>query len=584
MTVSESEQKAFEAAAARFNAAVKSALARAVLHPDPEGLTKLINAMKSAADSWRTSVPEQQLKLINDPTGYERALNLPISPPAMARMKSFRNALNDVRKSVRGWSQEAAATQADAVMQVQTIQLAGSAAAVGIAAIMAVLLSFSIARPLRNITTAMNRLAEGDDTIAIPAADRRDEIGLMAAAVAVFKDGSLERKRLEQEAVETQRRLDEEHAAREAEAAEQQQQADFAVRTLGEALDRLAQGDLVHRVDVPLYPAAEGLRINLNASVQKVQEAMMSIIEAARAINSGSGEISISTNNLSQRTEQQAASLEQTAAALEQITATVSKTSEGAQHASGIVAGAQQDAQKSSEIVGRAIDAMGRIEKSSQEIGQIIGVIDEIAFQTNLLALNAGVEAARAGDAGKGFAVVASEVRGLAQRSAEAAKEIKSLISSSSSQVGEGVSLVRETGKALERILVQVADVNRVVSEIALGAKEQTTGLHEVNTAVNQMDQVTQQNAAMVEETAAASQNLRQEADMLMRLVGHFQVGMDSSVGAAYAAPAKVSQMKKPAPAAAPRRVEAPARVSRTALAHKPAPVSSAKEDNWEEF
>lgn len=614
MTVSETSQKAYEASVKQFQQSVASAKARAVHHPEPEALLKLINTMDQAAESWRTNVPEAQLKLINDPTGYERALNLPISPPAMARMKTFRTALSAVRKDVRAWQAKSAESQGDALNLAQTIQIAGAAGAAGVAALMAVLLSMSISRPLRSITESMNRLAKGDDTVEIPAADRRDEIGLMAGAVGVFKEGSLERKRLEREAAETQKRLDEEHAQRESEAAEQQKQADVAVKALGEALDRLAQGDLVHRVEVPLYPAAEGLRVNLNASVQKVQEAMIAIIEAAQSINMGSGEISSSTNDLSRRTEEQAASLEQTAAALEQITATVSKTSEGAQHASAIVTTAQDDAQKSSNIVRRAIDAMGRIEKSSQEIGQIIGVIDEIAFQTNLLALNAGVEAARAGEAGRGFAVVASEVRSLAQRSAEAAKEIKGLISSSTAQVGEGVGLVRDTGQALERILVQVGDVSRVVTEIAAGAKEQTTGLHEVNTAVSRMDQVTQQNAAMVEETAAASLNLRQEADTLMHLVSRFQVGRDVALRTpTKSAPAQASAKSvsvKPAASASPATPAKPAHATAAPLRPAPKPLPKplpkpaasraassggsaavarkaapkAAEDDWEEF
>ncbi|WP_308238302.1 methyl-accepting chemotaxis protein [Phenylobacterium sp. J367] len=234
---------------------------------------------------------------------------------------------------------------------------------------------------------------------------------------------------------------------------------------------------------------------------------------------------------------------------------------------------AKSDAERSSEVVRQAVEAMTGIEKSSGQIGQIIGVIDEIAFQTNLLALNAGVEAARAGDAGKGFAVVASEVRALAQRSADAAKEIKTLISASTDQVGQGVTLVGETGEALTRIAAQVADITTVVSEIAASAQEQATGLHQVNTAVNQMDQVTQQNAAMVEQSTAASHSLAQEAEELSRLIGRFQVGET-----AHQAP----------PARAPARTSAPVAQMRTvstgsgAAARKPEPQADA--DSWEEF
>jgi methyl-accepting chemotaxis protein len=236
--------------------------------------------------------------------------------------------------------------------------------------------------------------------------------------------------------------------------------------------------------------------------------------------------VTSSADALSRRTEQQASSLEETAAALDEITATGKKAAEGASHARDIVSHARGDAERASVVVRRTVEAMGNIEKSAHQINHIIGVIDEIAFQTNLLALNAGVEAARAGDAGRGFAVVASEVRALAQRSAEAAKEIKGLISASSEQVVEGVDLVAQTGKSLEHILVQVNEINRVIVDIAAGAQEQATGLTQVNSAINQMDQTTQQNAAMVEETTAASHALAQESRQLADLVGLFSIGL----------------------------------------------------------
>ena len=248
-------------------------------------------------------------------------------------------------------------------------------------------------------------------------------------------------------------------------------------------------------------------------------ETVRAVVASAGAIHSGAREISSASDDLSQRTEQQAASLEETAAALDEITATLKKSAEGAKHASQVVASADDDAKKGAVVVKQAVEAMDAISKSSDQIGRIIGVIDEIAFQTNLLALNAGVEAARAGDAGRGFAVVASEVRALAQRSAEAAKEIKGLISTSSSQVGSGVSLVAESGKALERIIAQVSEINRVVAEIAAGAQEQASGLQQVNSAINQMDQSTQQNATMVEESTAASHSLSQETTQLASLI-----------------------------------------------------------------
>ena len=298
-----------------------------------------------------------------------------------------------------------------------------------------------------------------------------------------------------------------------------------AVNELGDGLARLAENDLEHRLDEPFGPSFESLRVNFNRSLEKMQNTILKIAGNTAAIQSGTQEIFAASDDLSRRTEQQAASLEETAAALNEITETVKKSAEGASHARAVVATADSDAKKSAIVVRQAVEAMEAISKSAHQISQIIGVIDEIAFQTNLLALNAGVEAARAGDAGRGFAVVASEVRALAQRSAEAAKEIKELISASTSQVSQGVELVTETGKSLERILTQVTDINTVVTEIAAGAKEQATGLEEVNTAINQMDQVTQQNAAMVEETTAASHALSQETAQLAELVSQFRVG-----------------------------------------------------------
>ncbi len=297
-----------------------------------------------------------------------------------------------------------------------------------------------------------------------------------------------------------------------------------AVDEIRAGLARLAGNDLSQQIATSFPSAFEKLRIDYNRSLEKLQSTLNDISETTSAIQTGSMEIATAADDLSRRTEQQAASLEETAAALDEITATVGKSAEGASHARIVVMEADEDARKSAVVVREAVAAMDRISDSARKITQIIGVIDEIAFQTNLLALNAGVEAARAGDAGRGFAVVASEVRGLAQRSAEAAKEIKGLISASSAQVDQGVRLVAETGKSLEKIMVQVADISNVVSDIASGAKEQANGLAEINTAINQMDQSTQQNAAMVEESTAASHALSQEASHLAELVSQFRV------------------------------------------------------------
>jgi methyl-accepting chemotaxis protein len=300
------------------------------------------------------------------------------------------------------------------------------------------------------------------------------------------------------------------------------------VAALASSLSLMAQGDLTADIDADFKGAYKPLKEDFNKAIGALREAMHAIAAATNAMRGGSDEIASASDDLSRRTEQQAASLEETAAALDEITATVKRSAEGAKQASTAASTAKSDAEHSGEVVREAVAAMGEIEQSSGKITQIIGVIDEIAFQTNLLALNAGVEAARAGDAGKGFAVVASEVRALAQRSAEAAKEIKTLIATSSAQVERGVKLVGETGQALTGIVGKVGEIDGLIAEIALSSQEQATGLNQVNSAVNQMDQVTQQNAAMVEEATAAASNLRTESMELARLVGGFQIGGDA--------------------------------------------------------
>ncbi|MCY1645651.1 methyl-accepting chemotaxis protein [Caulobacter sp. SL161] len=297
-----------------------------------------------------------------------------------------------------------------------------------------------------------------------------------------------------------------------------------AVNQIAQALARLAANDLSYRMAAQIDAQFASVRDDFNDAVAALDETIGAVASATRNVATGANEISTASDNLSRRTEQQAASLEETAAALHEITATVGRSADGAKRASVAASDARVDAAKSGEIVGEAVSAMDGIESSSNQINQIISVIDEIAFQTNLLALNAGVEAARAGEAGRGFAVVAQEVRALAQRSADAAKEIKVLIANSSTQVERGVKLVGDTGRALQSIVSKVSEIDTLISDIAQSSREQATGLGEVNVAVNQMDQVTQQNAAMVEEATAAAASLRHEADELDKLIARFNV------------------------------------------------------------
>jgi methyl-accepting chemotaxis protein len=305
-----------------------------------------------------------------------------------------------------------------------------------------------------------------------------------------------------------------------------------AVNQIASGLERLANNDLSYRIKGAIDPQFTRVRDDFNSAVAALDETVSAVAAVTRNVNAGANEISSASDDLSRRTEQQAASLEETAAALDQITATVGRSAEGARQASTAASDARVNAAKSGDIVGEAVAAMDGISQSSSQINQIIGVIDEIAFQTNLLALNAGVEAARAGEAGRGFAVVAQEVRALAQRSADAAKEIKVLIANSAAQVERGVKLVGDTGQALTSIVDKVSQIDSLISEIAQSSREQATGLSEVNVAVNQMDQVTQQNAAMVEEATAAASNLRVEATELENLITRFNVTASQRSGA----------------------------------------------------
>ena len=321
------------------------------------------------------------------------------------------------------------------------------------------------------------------------------------------------------------------------------------VDELAAALNVMSEGDMTRTLETPFLPTLEKLRVDYNQTSSKLRSTLQAILGNASAIAAASQQIQSASNDLSKRTEQQAASVEETAAALEEITTTVSDSSHRAAEAGDLVRKTKDNAERSGNVVGQAVEAMGKIEKSAGEIANIIGVIDEIAFQTNLLALNAGVEAARAGEAGKGFAVVAQEVRELAQRSAKAAKEIKELITASNAHVKEGVTLVDTTGKALQEIVTQVVQVDGNVGAIVEASKEQATGLKEINMAVNTMDQGTQQNAAMVEETTAAAHSLAREAEQLFQMLGQFNIGAGSAQPRS--APAAANNQSRPQPSPA---------------------------------
>ena len=441
----------------------------------------------------------------------------------------------------------------------------------------------AIRKGVFGIRDSLNRILKEDFETPVEGKERGDEFGEMAFAAETLRQSSIEKRDMTEAGRQERQRNDAEQAARAAVRLEDETQIRFAVDTLGAGLNKLANGDLTITLAQPFRADLEQVRDDFNRAVEKLQQVLGDVAFNTASIDANSAQMRNAAEDLAKRTEQQAASLEQTSAALEEITATVKSSSERAGEAMTMVGGTKANAEESSKVVSEAMQAMSRIETASSEIGKIINVIDEIAFQTNLLALNAGVEAARAGEAGKGFAVVAQEVRELAGRAAGAAKDIKTLIGRSSEEVRTGVQLVTATGDSLGRIAVDVARINDIVWAIATAANEQATGIGEINTAITQMDHMTQQNAAMVEETAAASHTLAQDAKNLSDLIGQFQL---KDMGAPVRhAPRAATPAARPAASPARNLVNKLA----GAFHHKPAPQVTAAANgttnsNWEEF
>ena len=438
-----------------------------------------------------------------------------------------------------------------------------SLGALAVGAVLAWLIARAIITPIGAMTGAMGYLADGKLETEVPALDRRDEIGEMAKAVQVFKQNAVDKLRMEAEqraaeeadrlAAEAQRQREAAIVAEVAEVAKAASTGELdrridldgksgflrdlcegvntllhltgvALKDVASVLAAVAQGDLSKRITNEYGGLFGQLKGDVNLTAEKLSEIVANINSAAGQIGSAASEVASGSQDLSERSEQQASALEETAASMEELAATVRQNATNAQQANQLAAGAREVAAGGGQVVADAVTAMGRIEGSSQKIGDIVGMIDEIAFQTNLLALNAAVEAARAGDAGKGFAVVAQEVRNLAQRSAQASKEIKTLIAQSTGEVKSGAELVKGAGRTLEEILTSVRRVADIVAEIASASSEQASGIDQVNQAITQMDEMTQQNAALVEESTAAAHSLEDQSRELNRLMGFFSV------------------------------------------------------------
>ncbi|MBB4952566.1 methyl-accepting chemotaxis protein [Agrobacterium vitis] len=486
--------------------------------------------------------------------------------------------------------------------------------------ILMVIMTRRIMGPLPALTATAQNLASGQIDADVPHQDLKNEIGALARTLNVFRQNAASKAQLELDAADNRTRAEQERNQREAEKDEAAAQRRVCADALAQALNRLSAGDLMVQIDQTFTPELEPLKADFNNSVANLAKAFGTLRHEVMSVEANGHEMRSAASELAGRTEQQAASLEQTSAALQQITTTVRSAAERAQEASTLAADAKNSTEGSAQVVSKAVDAMGRIEQASSEISKIINVIDEIAFQTNLLALNAGVEAARAGEAGKGFAVVAQEVRELAQRSANAAKDIKALITKSGDEVAGGVKLVRETGDALGAISDQVSKINGLIAEIATSSREQTTGLQEINTAVNQMDQFTQKNAAMVEETTAVTHRLAESASAAVNLLAQFKVpGGERHASTPPRAPAPraaPSPSQRPAPSLKPatalksaipgapklkpaqptsRAVSSPARSimgklsnafggGASAPASTPASIKASSDQSWEEF
>ncbi|TXI84891.1 MAG: methyl-accepting chemotaxis protein, partial [Cupriavidus sp.] len=461
-----------------------------------------------------------ELALVGDQAGAERALTA-VDPPLVAYGAATRSL---VERAVRAQDAAAADLARDASWT-RTWLLAISFVGAALAILGALWMTrVAITGPLDRLRGMMERLASGEHALAVDGQERGDEIGAMARAVQIFKDNAERLALAEHEAVKVRATADAERDRADAVRSDAAARQAEVVAALTKALSRLSEGDLASRLDQAFAVDYERLRLDFNLAVGRLEDTLGVIVRSADATGEGAARLSSDAKDLAVRTDQQAAALRQTAIALDEITASVGAAAQGAGEARSLVAQAQGSASRGDTVVGRAVAAMAAIEHSSAQIGRIIAVIDEIALQTNLLALNAGVEAARAGETGRGFAVVAQEVRALAQRSAEAAKEIKFLVNEASDQVAHGTQLVGDAGAVLGEIVGNVAAVDGLISEIARTTLAQSTGLQQINTAVARMDQVTRHNAVLVERSAAASHDLANQADALRRLTGEFLI------------------------------------------------------------
>jgi len=499
-----------------------------------------VDSVLALADQWY----KMGLSYLRPPAGG--LTELPRTAVLYAKAGDLVNMMEILVEYVtaNGFNFRSRAEQTAETSKTNLIVLAGIASVIGL--LLAFGIAYSFTRPIRNAMSLSERIAAGDFTEqSLP--KRHDELGRLLTSLDQTRaslqamEATKERDRAEQLAM-LRAQVEEERLKAEAQQNRTAEEQAKVVGQLAAGLARLASGDLTFRLDENFSDSYRQIRDDFNAAMGQLQDTIGALTVATREVAGTAGEISSSTTDLSQRTEEQAASLEETSASMEQIAATVKKNAENAQHANSFANATREVADRGGNVVGQAVHAMARIEESSRRISDIISVIDEIARQTNLLALNAAVEAARAGEAGRGFAVVAAEVRSLAQRSAQAAKDIKELITSSTGQVKEGVDLVNRAGASLNEIVDSIKRVTAIVGEIASASSEQASGIDQINIALGKMDEVTQQNSALVEENAAAAKSLEEQSRAMAERVSFFRTEDDAadSDEAPVAAPARM--------------------------------------------